>query len=221
MPDRITQAELFRRVIDDRLRELHVALPAEVTAVDMAAQTVDARPVVARSVPRGDGDDLPPALEELPTIQAVPLVFPRGGGYYLTTPVQKGDYVLLIFAERDIGRWRSTGTAGTAGDQRMHPLSGAMAIAGVFPTSQALTDASSENLTFGKDGGVTVAVTPSRMEVDGAGDSAALASRVKTLENAILTHTHVSATPGNPSGTPVFVTAPPGDYKSTVLKVGS
>lgn len=222
MSEELTTAELFRLAIESRLVDLHVAMPAKVTRYDVAKQVVDVQPVLMRSVPRGE--DLPPLVERLPVIQSVPVIFPRGGGFFMALPLVAGDYVLLVFPERDIGQWRVTGSDDVnPGDQRLHPLAGAVALPGIFKADSALQSASATALTFGADGGLVVTVTDSTMGVGGDSEAVALASRVDALEGAFKFHTHPAGTPSTAAPTlPVpGYPLPSLGYGSEVLKVGS
>lgn len=183
----LSDAELYRRILDQRIRDLWVAMPGLVKAVDMTNQTVDVQPVLQRVIPRGDDETDSPEAETLPVVPAVPLVFPRGGGFFVSVPVAVGDSVMLVFSDRDIGRWRETGQVPcNPGDQRAHTLSGAVAFPGVFPRGAKLADASPTNMVLGKDGtpGMKITITPTQVQVDGSGDAAALASKVNALFNA-------------------------------------
>lgn len=218
----VSQAELFNQALDARLRGLHVATPARVERVDRDVQTVDVTPVFATVIPRGEDED--PLVENLPIIQAVPLVFARGGGSFITLPVRKGDFVLLVFSERALGAWRANGGTGVnPGDQRLHPLDGAMAIPGIFPRARALPETDQDAIALGHEVGLVVRILPDRVEVGGDGDAAALASRVDALEAAVTGHTHESAAPGSPTSTTIYGAAlpPASGYASNVLRVGS
>lgn len=143
--------------IRSKTTDLHVAMPAKVTSYDASAQTVDVIPCLNRHLPDGQGGFV---SEALPKLADIPVCFPRGGGFFCSFPIAPGDYVLLVFAERNIAMWRSTGNQGDPGDVGTHTLDGAIAIPGVYPDANALSDASSTNLVLGKDGGKSVQVTP-------------------------------------------------------------
>lgn len=114
--------------IDGMLRDLHTALPAIVISYDPVARTVKAQPTVQRIFKDIDGAamavNLPPSVD-------VPVVFPSGGGYEITFPVRAGDECLLIFAERCIDGWYSTGEPSAPSDYRRHDLSDGFALVGV------------------------------------------------------------------------------------------
>lgn len=114
--------------IDNKLMDVHTALPAIIISFDANKRTVSAQPTIQRVFSEGEGkagaDNLPPCVD-------VPVVFPMGGGYELTFPINKGDECLLIFAERCIDSWFETGQPSEPADFRQHDLSDAFAIVGV------------------------------------------------------------------------------------------
>lgn len=114
--------------IDSAMLNLHTALPAIIISFDADERTVTAQPTIQRVFSEGEGfsgaHNLPPCVD-------VPVVFPMGGGYELTFPINAGDECLLIFAERCIDGWFTTGQPTPPQDYRKHDLSDAFAIVGV------------------------------------------------------------------------------------------
>lgn len=114
--------------IDNKLMDVHTALPAIIISFDPEKRTVSAQPAIQRVFSEGEGkagaDNLPPCVD-------VPVVFPTGGGYEITFPVNTGDECLLMFAERCIDSWFETGQPSEPADFRQHDLSDAFAIVGV------------------------------------------------------------------------------------------
>ena len=119
--------------IDSAMLNLHTALPAIIVSFDADERTVTAQPTIQRVFSEGEGlsgaHNLPPCVD-------VPVVFPMGGGYELTFPVSAGDECLLIFAERCIDGWFTTGQPTPPQDYRQHDLSDAFAIVGVRSLSK-------------------------------------------------------------------------------------
>jgi len=221
--ERITPAETLRRVLDARLSDLHTALPGRVRSYDSTSQTADIEPMIKRGVPTG-GEEDEVVLETLPVLPSVPILFPSGGQCFVTFPLAVGDPVLLVFSERDTSHYRATGAVSDPGVPTMHGLSGAVAIPCAFgPRSAAMSGVSSTDLVVGRANGLAnITVKSGTTEVGGSSDSAALASRVKTLETAFRTHTHGGVTTGTGS-TATQTTVPPyaaQDFASARLKVG-
>lgn len=208
----LTLAELLRNAMQARASEIHVALPARVESYDAAKQTIDAKPLVKRVVESEDGE----LAESLPVVPNVPVAFPRSGGFFVSFPIKKGDTVLLVFCERSIDEWRSRGAESEPQDLRMHDLSDAVAIPGVYADGDALADAHEDNMVLGEDGGTQIHIKPSSGEIhlgsENAAEFVALADKTDTEIGDIITavnnfltttfNTHNHSTAMGPSGPP-------------------
>jgi hypothetical protein len=224
--ERVSTAELLRRAMNARMMDVHTALPAKVESYDAGKQIVEVTPVVKRAIYTAAGDK---ATEQLPTIPDVPVAFPRAGGFQLSLPIAAGDHVLLVFCERDLGEWRRKGEVADPGDQRMHGLSGAVAIPGMAPDGQELSGASGSNMVMGEDGGVRVEVEPGgpmHLGTQSGGEQfVALADkvdqRIKDLEDSVIQHinqvfnAHTHSTSTGPTGTPTPTGTPPSNGSGT------
>lgn len=188
MSDIFTLAQVLRDHAEARLMDVHTAMPGRVEAYDSATQLADVKPLLKRVYVDAEGNEL---VESLPVIPSVPVAFPRGGGYFISFPVEPGDYVELIFCERSIDQWMAQGGEVDPADPRLHPLDGAVAIAGVYPSTEALPDAHAENMALGKSGGTQIHFKPDGVVYTGEGatDFVALSTLVQTqltaLKNAI------------------------------------
>lgn len=213
--------DLIQAAIRDREMDLHVSMPAKVESYDASAQTVEVVPQLNRALPDGLGNF---TSEELPKLADVPVCFPRAGGFFVSFPIQKGDFVLLVFSERNLGAWLSTGEQGDPGDLGMHTLDGAVAIPGVYPSNAALDDASDTDMVLGKDGSTAakIEITDSLVKMGGGANFVALANLVKaridTIQAAFDAHIHtVAATPGS-SSVPTVVIGPLADVAAQNVK---
>lgn len=235
-----TLENVFRTAFDVLKQEIHTALPGRVESYDAATQKADIKPLVKRCFRTGDDRTI---VEELPVLTDVPIVFPRGGGFFVSLPVTAGDHVLLIFNESSIDIFQ-TGAGGDTDPQdiRRHNLSDAVALPGFYPFSKSLADADADNLVIGEDGGVQVHVSDSKIELGekSSADKASLDSKVQTELTRISTelttlktifdaHIHVTTatvgattTPGviSPTATP-WVPAPatPSPTNSTLVTI--
>jgi hypothetical protein len=187
--------ELFQAAIDARLTDLSVAIPGKVLAYDAAHQTVDVAPQVQRVIFTDDGEK---TLEALPPVPAVPLAFPRGGGFHITFPMQVGDFVLIVFCDRSIDSWVASGDLADPGDLRAHHPSNAVAYPGVYPSTRALAATHAANLVLGKPG-VEIHVTPAGVNVGAANAThpMVLGDMLKALFDG-----HIHPTGMGPSGPP-------------------
>lgn len=201
----MTTEELLNLILDHRLRELHTAIPCRVESYDASKQTCDALPMLKMQTPDGQGGY---TSEALPVLPNVPVAFPRGGGFFVSFPLAKGDFVFVIFAERAIGAWRKKGEATSPGDLRLHPLAGAVALPCLYPSDQKLDSAHAENMVLGKDGSTAQIHLKTNGEVHLGGENGAefvaLAQKVLTeltqIQNALTTHTHTPGTFANGGG---------------------
>jgi hypothetical protein len=154
--------ELIQMAIDTDRMDLHTALPGRVRRYDAARQTAEIELLLKRAI-RTDDDDK--VLEELPILPCVPVVFPRGGGFFVSLPLQEGDSGLVVFCERAISRWRATGEVADPGLRTCHDLNGALFVPGVFPRADALEDAHATNMRIGRDGGPQIEVTATQLRL--------------------------------------------------------
>lgn len=188
-----TLAHLLKTAIEHRLLDVHTALIAKVERYDAEKQLVDVAPVLKRSIKTLDGEW---AHESLPVLCDVPVLFPRAGGFFLSFPIQAGDFVQLIFNEASIEAWLTDKAPNTPCNQRFS-LEGAVAIPGVFPLNKALSGAHAENLVLGQEQGLQIHIDGQKIRLGSADAHEALAiaskvqeelDRIKASFNA---HTHV------------------------------
>jgi len=153
--------QAFDRVLANVRSTLHTAFPAQVLAYDAAAQTVDLRPAIEREVPTDD-PRAPWDLLPLPDLYGVQLMWPRGGKFAWTFPLEPGDWVLVLCAEQSTMLWRQRGEAPSPpGILDAHGLNGCVALPGWFPDKEKLTDVSATDLVIGtEDGETTIRIKP-------------------------------------------------------------
>ena len=144
-----TLEQAIAELVEDRLLDVHTALPGRVQTYYPADQTAD---VLLLLTVHG---------ESIPVLPRIPVAFPRGGGAFVSLPLAAGDFVFVLFAEQDIGVWRArAGAPGTPGDLRRHPFSGGVALPCVYPDARKLADAHATNIVIGFDGGNQVHIKP-------------------------------------------------------------
>lgn len=220
--------EVLRQAFSYFLGDTHTALPARIEEYYPDEQKVDVKPLLKRRVVSGDGAEL---LEELPIIPDVPVVFPRNANFFLTFPLAAGDLVMLVFVERSLDKWLAgTGEDTDPDEFRMHDLSDAVALPGLYPFSSALQDIDKERLCLGHDkdgmqihiaqdkveitsGGATVTITGKDSDAEfKLGDGAVHAAIVESLEtlwgqlkaaiDVLDTHIHTTTATIGPSAVP-------------------
>lgn len=129
-------AELLAEAMDARVNQIRTAQPGKVISYNKSRNTVDVEPQFLNVTVDPDTGEV--ISSKPPNIPDVPIAWPRGGGHSITFPLAKGDTVLLVICDRDLGLWRSVGQQGTTGDLRHHGLSGAVAFPSLAPNSGAL-----------------------------------------------------------------------------------
>lgn len=178
MPIEPTEAEVIRKAIDARLLDVHTAMPGVVEKYDSARQVADIRLVVKHAYDTADGV----ALEELPVLPEVPIVWPRTALASMHMPLAAGDGVLVVFTEADDHGWRKNAQApGAPGDLQRHGLSYGYAIPGCSPEASRIpaTDVSGTDVVLNVTGGSIRMGGPTA-------DFVALASKTDTALNTIL-----------------------------------
>ena len=118
----------FRDLLTAARMDIHTALPGIIQSFDAARMTCTVQPAIRGAIvlPSGQAQAV-----DLPLLVDCPVVFPGGGGYELTFPLQVGDDCLIIFAERCIDAWWQSGGVQAAAEYRLHDLSDGFVIAGV------------------------------------------------------------------------------------------
>lgn len=198
-----TMAEIIDAAMESRLLDVHTCLPGKINSYNPATQTADIELQVKRML---EGQDDKFTTEDLPVLPNVPIIFPRGGGYYAAFPMKAGDPVVIIFSEASLDQYRSKASLTTPGDARRHTLMGGVAYPCDITNTGILapTDISSSYLVVGKEGGEKAVFRTNRIEVTddvagGADDWVAMAAKVLTelgkIKTAYDNHTHAGGVP--------------------------
>lgn len=131
-------------LVSERIRaalvEVHTATAGRIVSYDAATQTATVQVSLDRQFEddAGGTENVP-----IPPILDVPVLFPRAGGWALTFPVQPGDPCLVVFGERDMGGWKQNGAQAAPPTSRAHDYSDAVAILGLWPSSDPMAPAPS------------------------------------------------------------------------------
>lgn len=138
-----TFQRVLREAIDARLKDVHVALPAKVVAV-LDTQRVHVQPLLQRQYKNGD-------VVDIPVIQDVPVIVPRGTDYWIKLPVAVDDTGLILFSERSIDKWLVQGGKLNPGSPRKFDLSDGIFVPGLYPFSQQIEDVTSDLVIHNAD----------------------------------------------------------------------
>lgn len=143
-------AEVLQSAINNSLFDLHTSLPGKIETYYPDEQKADIKPLIQRDLIDENGNELD--TESIPVLPDVPIIFPRANDYFISMPIKKGDFVLLIFCERSIDQYMAgSGQEVDPVDLRTHDLSDAIALPGFAPFVKAIKDISTDNLVLGKD----------------------------------------------------------------------
>lgn len=149
--------DVIRDAVRSMLQNVNTALIAKVVA--KREKTLDVQPVVSLVV---GGEKV-----DYPVFSDVPILWMHGGASHLTFPIVVGDYVLLVFSQRCFDNWYDGKDLQAPPEPRLHDLSDAVAIPGLFNQAGAPAIPTETTLTGNMSLGVL-----------GAGDFVALASKV-------------------------------------------
>ncbi len=113
----------------DRL-ELNTCMPAVIISYDPSTKTCEVTPSFSRRFidPTLGDEGVVPRMD----ISGVPVVFPQSSSGGVTFPLSKGDPVMLLFAQRDIDTWIEKGGEDAPASARLHDITDAIAIPGLF-----------------------------------------------------------------------------------------
>lgn len=79
--------------------------------------------------------------QTIPALVDCPVFTPQGGGFSLQFPIEKGDTAIVLFADRNIDNWFTSGGVQVPADGRLHSLSDAIAIVGLNSLANPLSTA--------------------------------------------------------------------------------
>jgi Phage protein Gp138 N-terminal domain len=210
----INLEELITLAVETGIARVNTSLPGTVVSYDAATQRADIRPGLNRIIHTAEGA---PVSEALPILRAVRVVHPGGKDWALHIPLKEGDTVGLIVSQADPTGWQTRGEVSDPRDRRLHSLAHVWAVPGWRTDNAPIPGASADYPTWSHKDGFKVTLKSDGLEVGGATDAAALASKVNALSEAFAAHTHLFVGTGSVSTVnPAFVHS---DTASTKLKV--
>jgi len=124
-----TLAAVMQETVKGILKDTHTAMPGKITKYDRNKRLASVQPSLKRKYKDG-------RVINLPVIQNVPVMFQGNKNIKTHFDLEPGDTVLLIFSERSIDKWQVSGGEILPGDKRMHHLSDAIAVPGIYPNSE-------------------------------------------------------------------------------------
>lgn len=131
MSERIGFDTGLRMIIEAAFSGIHTAFPAKVESFDPVLLRCELQPCLQRRYPNAEPSNLP-------KITDVPVLYPSSGNLTIVFPLDVGSYVLCICSERSLEQWLTAGDVVDPADSRMHDLSDAIAVPGLFPLPNVL-----------------------------------------------------------------------------------
>ena len=84
---------------------------------------------------------------EYPLLADVPVISMRGGVSGLTMPISPGDQCIILFNDRSIDEWFTTGRNSALDSFRVHDITDGIAIVGISHSQNSLQNYDSQNPT--------------------------------------------------------------------------
>jgi hypothetical protein len=176
--------------------DLYISAPGKVTAYDATTQKATVQPLVKL---RHADENGVPVVQAVPPIPGVPVMFPGGGGFTVTFPINVGDTVLLVFSSTSLDKWLVSSTSGPVDPETYtrHALTDAIAIPGLRSFANARSGMPTNHVRIGSEAGVA----------QGVALGATLQTHLNTLEAMIndligAYNLHVHGAPGGATSAP-------------------
>jgi len=125
-------SDLLNLHADAAARNLFCSMPGRIETYD-AAKTTATVSVMMKSVNEQTG-----ATADYAGLIDIPVLQLTGGDAGINMPITAGDPCLVIFADRDIDNWFTTGSAQPPNTRRAHSVSDGFALVGVRPLTSAV-----------------------------------------------------------------------------------
>ena len=122
---------LFEEMTSVIFSTLNCVKIGEIQSFDPATQTASVK-ILSKKVNEYNLNER--ELVDYTVLEQVPVVFPKGGGSYISYPVSTGDNCLLLFCDFELDGWWISGEARPSNFPRRHDLSDAVAFVGINST---------------------------------------------------------------------------------------
>lgn len=145
-------------------------------------------------------------LESYPVLIDCPAVVLKGGAFSLKMPIKKGDECLVIFNDRSIDQWFSTGSNKRLDSNRLHAFNDAIVLVGLSSSPKALSGYENDKVVLGDGthdlslGGGSVTIKKDRTQVE-VGDKISVKNDIGDLKGILtdlITVLSGAAAGGNP-----------------------
>ncbi len=195
----MTETNLLSVAIENAFNALianvHTCLPGRIESYSYKNQKATVKPLIKKKYFDGE-------VVELPVLTNVPVVFPRTRAAGVTFPLSRGDGVLIVFTERALERWYSTGDDSEPGDPRRFDMTDSIAIPGLFSFNQDNIASNNNDLEVQNEGQKITIKKNGDIEVGNSNLKKVITELLISLFNA---HIHSGGVlPGALTGTPTI-----------------
>lgn len=118
-----SQSEIAALILENRIAEIFISLPAKIVSYDFATQKASVKPLINDKYSDGK-------TKVLPIINNVPVQFPSSQEAIVHYPINAGLEVTLLFSQRSLEEWLDNGGEVVPDDPRINNLTDAIAIVG-------------------------------------------------------------------------------------------
>lgn len=146
-------------------------------------------------------------LADYPVLMDCPIIVLGGGTAHLTMPIKAGDTCMILFNDRDLDKWFSSGQVAPVNTNRLHSFSDGVALIGLNSLSTSISNYDAVRAVL-RNGNAGVGVGTSKVKIYNSTDTLNsllqdLVSAVKDLVSATSALTVTCTAPGSPSSVPI------------------
>lgn len=131
MSGQVTQTELMKRSFFEMMKSVATSIPGHVLSFDPATQSAQIQIGVVRIDVNGKEFTPSPLI-------TVPVYFCGGTNFAVEYQIDQGDYGIILFSQRCIDGWKTTGGVAKNPIMRFHDMQDAMFLPGCRPRPKVL-----------------------------------------------------------------------------------
>lgn len=188
----------------DIFANLNCIQVGQITKVTPGAQTVEVQLQIIRLAIDGSSTPYPVLLD-------CPYFVLGGGGAYIDMPIAEDDYCIVLFNDRDIDNWWTSGQVSAPNTPRKHSLSDGFALVGINPS----------NSVRAMDGTALRIINPNGIQLNGNSKSFVTWAELNSaLQNLLTAINSKFGTKQDGSGSPGGLSLDISAAKTTTVKTG-
>lgn len=157
----------------DTFASMNCVRVGQIILFDSTQRTAQVKILGVRVLPDGTNANYPPLAD-------CPVFTLQGGGAYLSFPIAPGDECLVLFNDRNLDAWFSTGGTQPPQDARMHDFSDGIVLVGLNSIPSVLASYTDLQATFSY-GGAQVALAAGLVKISNA------TTTLLTILNSLIT----------------------------------